>query len=222
MLGSDNSRKTPLVASLNTIAAQRAADAVFAQSREYPGRVESTNGQLVTASFQVFGQPFAGTSGTLKNVTVPIATSVYDWIPLQPQDLGVFKKSDVYLGGISGLGGGTADYTPRGNLSTLFFVPVSNKAWTVPSVANGDTAIRVSQGPHGFGAQDTQGNTTLLLDGQNSKVTVAVKNGATVVIEGTKVTITVPSGGKVIATAGGTPHPVLTETGPSPVLSADA
>src|SRR3981189_2805259 len=105
---SDNSRKIPLARSLNTAAMQRAADAIQQLGKALPCKVEEVKGQIATVSFEVANLPF-----TLPKVKIPIATSKYDWIPIQKGDKGVAQPSDVYLGGISGLGGGTADYPQR-------------------------------------------------------------------------------------------------------------
>lgn len=216
MLSSDTSRKTPLVPSLQQIAGLRAADAIMAQAQELPCQVTAVTGQLVTVSIQVFGQPF---SGAVPNITVPIATSIYDWWPVRVGDLGVLKKSDAYLGAISGIGGGTANFTRRGNLSTLYFQPVSNMAWTLPAVAGGNATVRVVQGPAGVGLQNLAGDTKVLVN--KDGVNINVQGMVTVDIKSDHVTITVPSGKRINMTAGGTLSPVMTVAGISPVLFAD-
>ena len=71
--------------------------------------------------------------------------------------------SDVYLGGVSGLGGGTATFTPTGNLNALVFVPTSNSGWVDP----GAPGQRVVQGPTGVLLQDLAGTAKVdITDGQ--------------------------------------------------------
>ncbi len=50
-------------------------------------------------------------------------------MPTRLGDKGVCFPADVYLGGVSGLGGGTATLTPQGNLSTLMFFATGNNGW---------------------------------------------------------------------------------------------
>lgn len=155
----DNSRKTPFVAGLNRAAAQRAADNRQVAPMALPCQVVAVNGQLVTVSFQVYGGNF-----NLPNVQMPIDTSIYDWLPVQVNDLGLAMPSDFYLGGVSGLGGGTADFTQRGNLSTLVFHPVSSSGWQPPG---GDANKRCIQGPDGVYLRDIGGAATITLDKTN-------------------------------------------------------
>lgn len=144
-----NVQKTPLSVSIPAFARQTAADAIQLLGRALPCSVVSVSGQIVTVSFEVNAAPF-----TLPNITIPITTSAYDWLPIQVGDKGFTVAADVYLGGVSGLGGGVADLTQRGNLSTLIFVPISNSAWSAPG---GDDNMRIVQGPDGVRIQDTTG-----------------------------------------------------------------
>lgn len=116
-----------------------------------PCSVVSVSGQIVKVKFELNAAPF-----TLPPVTLPIATSIYDWLPVQVGDAGVTLPADYYLGGISGLGGGVADLRQHGNLSTLVFQPISNKSWSVP-----DASQRVVQGPGGVLVRDTSNAATI-------------------------------------------------------------
>ena len=138
-----NYQKTPLATSLNRIAQESAATAIQQFGKALPCSVVAVKGQIVKVKFSVTS-PF-----TIPQVTIPIATSLYDWLPVRPGDTGVTMPADVYLGGISGLGGGTANMTQRANLTALVFVPVSNTAWTAP-----DPTQRVVQGTGGVLLQD--------------------------------------------------------------------
>lgn len=152
---SDNTKKTPLAIALDHLARQRAADHIELLGKALPCHVVTVNGQVVTVAFDVVG-PF-----TLPNVTLPLATWSYDWIPVQVNDRGVAVPADVYLGGVSGLGEGTADLSRRGNLSSHYFVPVANTNWQPPG---GDAKMRILQGPDGVRLQDSNANTILTVD----------------------------------------------------------
>lgn len=150
--------KTPLYDSLNRFASQKADDAISITGRELPCHVVSRTGQVVTIAFDVTG-PF-----TLPQVTMPVLTSTSDWLPIQAGTKGTAVPADAYLGGVSGLGGGTADLSQRANLATHYFVPVSNVSWAPPG---GDTDKRALVGKNGVYAADAQGKATLTLDVNN-------------------------------------------------------
>lgn len=152
----DNVTKTPLAVALDHLTRQRTADHLELLGKALPCHVIAVKGQIVTVAFDITG-PF-----TLPNVQLPLATWIYDWIPVQVNDRGVAVAADVYLGGVSGLGGGTADLSRRGNLSgSHYFVPVANSNWQPPG---GDGNVRVVQGPDGVRLQDTGGHTILVVD----------------------------------------------------------
>ncbi|WP_256097496.1 hypothetical protein [Burkholderia cenocepacia] len=104
------------------------------------------SGAIVTVEFELQG------TWTLPPVTIPKAESSWIRNPTQVGDKGITVPADAYLGGISGLGGGTADFRRRGNLSALVFLPVSN-AGSGPDDPN---AAQVC-GPNGMIARTTQG-----------------------------------------------------------------
>lgn len=106
----------------NQIALNRAEELIRKTGFALPCKVESVSGQLVTVSFEVDSSPWQ-----LPQITIPKAEGPYTFNPVQIGDYGVTLSADVYLGGITGLGGGLADWTRRGNLnSTLFWVPLGN------------------------------------------------------------------------------------------------
>ncbi|WP_369050511.1 hypothetical protein [Burkholderia gladioli] len=145
----DNSAKLPLQASLNRVAIGRAQQAINSIGNALPCRVTKVSGSIVTVAFEVSG-PW-----TLPPITIPKAESPWIRMPTQVGDKGVTMPADVYLGGISGLGGGTADFRRRGNLSALVFVPVSNSG----SAPDDPNAAQVC-GPNGVIARTTQGTTS--------------------------------------------------------------
>lgn len=191
----DNARKQPLAYRLNRFSSTQAGDTVELLGKVLPSSISSVSGQIATVGFEIdAGVALPG------GVQMPVAHSLYDWVPYQPGDKGLPIAADVYLGGISGLGGGTADMTQRANLSSLLFLPVSNTAWQPPG---GDPNKRVIQGPSGARMQDMAGKTVIVVDGSN-------------------ITITVPAGSKVTVSSGGTAQPVkLADGSNSLVLMAE-
>lgn len=131
---SGNFQKTPFADSQNVFASRKAQDALAITGKALPASVAAipTPGvPVVTVKFEVQDPVFT----TLPNVTMPVLGSEYVRIPLQAPNgatagtQGVVIAADAYLGGVSGLGGGTASLVQRGNLSTLYFVPLGNKNW---------------------------------------------------------------------------------------------
>lgn len=142
----DNYAKLPLQRSLNRVAIARAAQAIEDTGNALPCRVTKVSGAIVTVEFELQG------TWTLPPVNIPKAESPWIRNPTQVGDKGITVPADAYLGGISGLGGGTADFRRRGNLSALVFLPVSN-AGSGPDDPN---AAQVC-GPNGMIARTTQG-----------------------------------------------------------------
>lgn len=127
-------QKIPFARSLNRIAQNRALDEIAKRGQSLPGRVTAVTGAIVTVAFDI--EP-----ATLSKVTMPLAGSEYSRLPIQVGDKGYAAAADAYLGGVSGLGGGTADLSLRGNLSTLVWVPLGNKDWPVPPGSDGNTHV---------------------------------------------------------------------------------
>ena len=142
-----NYQKTPIGESLARIPQAVVLTEMQKQGKAFPCTVVAVSGQIVTVKFEVVS------SNTLPQISIPIATSRYDWLPVQVGDQGITVPADVYLGGISGLGGGTADMAPRANLAALLFLPCANKAWTTTNAS-----MRVVQGPDGVLIQDMNGD----------------------------------------------------------------
>ncbi|CAG9225982.1 hypothetical protein [Burkholderia vietnamiensis] len=145
----DNYSKLPLQRSLNRVAITRAQQAIRSTGRALPCRVTKVSGAIVTVEFEVQG------AWTLPPVTIPKAESPWIRNPTQVGDKGVTMPADAYLGGVSGLGGGTADTRAPGNLSALVFVPVSN----VGSAPDDQNAAQVC-GPNGAIMRTTDGPTS--------------------------------------------------------------
>jgi hypothetical protein len=135
----DNSQKTPLVRSLNQLAQRRALDAIQELGQALPCSVIAVSGSIVTVKFEV------QSTYTLPSVTVPKAESEWIRTPTQVGDKGFVVPADTYLGGVSGLGGGTAGLSLQANLSALVFLPVASKSFS----ASDDPNAALIYGPNG-------------------------------------------------------------------------
>jgi hypothetical protein len=114
-----------LTDSLVRSAARQAANAIQITGKALPCSVTTVvSSGIVTVKFEV-------QSGfTLPLVTCPKAGTEWMRYPTQVGDKGFVTTADAYLGGMSGLGGGVANLTQRGNLTALVFVPLGNTAWS--------------------------------------------------------------------------------------------
>ena len=127
---SDNAQKQPFARSLNIAAEKQAKDAMSQMGRALPCSVVRVSGSIVTVKFEL------NSVYTLPQVTVPMFGPEWIRYPTQVGYLGVVLPIDTYLGGISGLGGGIADLSMPGNLSSLIFFPIANKNWSQSENAN--------------------------------------------------------------------------------------
>lgn len=137
-------QKTPLSRTLSSLASAQALNEIQQRGLRLPGHVVAVSGAIVTVAFDVIGI-------TLPQVTMAAQMSKYMRLPIQVGDLGYATTADAYLGGVTGLGGGVADNTQRGNLSALVWVPVGNRSWsaidstsTHLESANGQFTVDVS------------------------------------------------------------------------------
>lgn len=123
-----NVQKTPFSQSIERFADRKIASALELLGQSLPASVVGVKSSgIVTVKFELANVPF-----TLPQITVPIAFPEYVRLPIQQGMKGMVIAADAYLGGMSGLGGGTADLTPRPNLSNLVFVPLGNSSWAAP------------------------------------------------------------------------------------------
>lgn len=134
-----------------------------------PATVVSVTGSIVTVNFEIMGV-------VLPQVEMPLAGPEYVRYPIQPGCKGVCLPADFYLGAMSGLGTGTADTTPRGNLSTLVFFPIGNKNWSAPDNPN----ATVIYGPEGV----------ILRDSGSACVFTLTASGVTVTLGSNEVSLT--------------------------------
>ncbi|EDA9948475.1 hypothetical protein A6J17_24945, partial [Salmonella enterica] len=124
---------------MNNFADQKIAAAMQMAGKILPAEVVSQSGKMVTVTFLLRDIPY-----TLPQLTIPLFGPQYIRYPMQKGDKGIVIPADAYLGGVSGLGGGTADLTPPANLSALVFLPISNTEWE-----NVDGQVLTLYGPEG-------------------------------------------------------------------------
>ena len=142
-----NYRRTPIGASLPRIARETADTQLQKTAKALPCTVVSVNGQFVTVKFEVDAGPF-----TLQNITIPINTSKYDWIPVQSGDTGYTQPANVALANISGVTTSIPALVQSGNLTGLAFQPAARKQFTAVN-----SNQRVVQGPAGARVQTLDG-----------------------------------------------------------------
>ncbi|MHB1267239.1 MAG: hypothetical protein ACYCY2_06505 [Acidithiobacillus ferriphilus] len=148
--------------SLNKMAVNRALEAIQNAGKSLPCEVTAIDGAIVTVKFNLDTAPW-----TLPPISIPKLESPWMRSPTQIGDMGLAVPAGTYLGGISGLGGGVADMRNPGNLSALYFVPISSAGSPPPNV-NAATM----QGPEGFVCQTTQGSTPCSIIGDQNGITM--------------------------------------------------
>lgn len=151
----DNSQKTAFALTSNQWATRRINDAVQLAGKALPAQVvaiPNAGVPIVTIKFLLTG------IFTLPVVTLPVAGAIYFRPPTQVGDLGAVFPLDTYLGGVSGLGGGTADLSQRANLSTLVWFAIGNKNW-----APVDADVFTLFGPNGVTIRDSASESELKL-----------------------------------------------------------
>ncbi|ELM1462761.1 hypothetical protein AAII44_001160 [Salmonella enterica] len=163
---------------MNNFADQKIAAAMQMTGKVLPAEVVSQSGKMITISFLLRDIPY-----TLPKLTIPLFGPQYIRYPMQKGDKGIVIPADAYLGGASGLGGGTADLTPPANLSALVFLPISHTEWE--SV---DGQVLTLYGPEGVTIRDAGSNTTFLLTPQS--ITIVTPEQFKVIVGDTVLTLT--------------------------------
>ncbi|SMG37153.1 hypothetical protein [Cedecea sp. NFIX57] len=163
---------------MHNFADQKIASAMQMAGKVLPASVVEQSGKMVTVSFLLQDIPW-----TLPQVTIPLFGPQYIRYPMQKGDKGIVIPANTYLGGVSGLGGGTADLTPPANLSALVFLPVSNTEWQ-----NVDYNVLTMYGPEGVTLRDSGSNTTFLLTPDS--ITIATPKQFKVTVGNTVLTLT--------------------------------
>jgi len=175
----DNFSKLWLQKSQNSLAINRAAQEIRKQGRALPCRVTKVVGAIVTVEFEMDTSTW-----TLPPITIPKAESPWFRHPTQVDDLGMTLPADVYLGGISGLGKGIANFLRRGNLSALVYVPVSN----ADSGPDDPNAAQVC-GPNGAIIRTTTGTKSSIVTNTNG--TTITFGTTTLIVNASSITFTV-------------------------------
>ena len=150
----ENSSKLWLQSSLNKAAVRRVRDVIQSLGKSLPCRVTAVSGAIVKVAFEVNASPW-----TLPEITIPKAESNWVRMPTQVGDFGWTVPADVYLGGVSGLGGGTANLAKPGNLAALVFVPISN----LSSPPDDQNAAQI-MGPNGAIIRTLDGNVSVVVN----------------------------------------------------------
>lgn len=171
-----NAQKIPLGRSLNTFAQGKVLDALQITGKALPVSVVAVAGSIVTVKFELAAPPRV--PFTLPNVTIPMFGPEYIRYPTQVGDKGVVFAIDTYAGGISDLGGGTADLSVRANLTALVFFPIASKNWSTTD----DPDAVVIYGPNGAVIRDTKHNSSVVVT--KDSITITVQDGKTVTVNG--------------------------------------
>lgn len=147
----DNAQKTPLAQTLNRWADKKIDSAASLLGKSFPASVLGVDGTgtIVTVKLEVQGAPFK-----FPDITCPVYGPQWVRWPLQAGDPGVCFSSDLYLGGMSGLGGGVAGLTQMMNLGSLVWFPIGNSNFDQTENPN---AV-VIYGPDGTVLKTTAGN----------------------------------------------------------------
>jgi hypothetical protein len=170
----DNAQKVPLARSLEAFGLRKAQSAIDLLGQSLPASVVAVpSSGIVKVKVELTNLPF-----TIPQITVPIFGAEYLRLPIQVGMKGAVMAFDYYLGGMTGLGGGTADLTPRPNLSNLVFAPLGSTAWSVVE----DPNAVVLYGPNGAILRDAQGRIKLFL--QPAKAELDLPGGVPFVING--------------------------------------
>lgn len=176
----DNNQKTPQQQSLNAFAKSKALEQIIQTGRSLPCIVSAITGSIVTVTFQIQSAP-GQTPVTIPSVTIPIIGSEYIRLPIQVGCTGMTVAADAYLGGMSGLGGGTATLGQQANLSALAFVPLGAMSFSAQ-----DGNVVVIYGPHGVTLADSSFASTIKLTPTSITLTAG---GKTVLINSTGITL---------------------------------
>lgn len=171
-------KKLSFAGNMNNFAANKIAQAQLMAGKVLPAAVVERNGNMVVIQVLLRNVPYV-----VPHLTVPLFGPEYIRYPMQPGDKGILIPADTYLGGVSGLGGGTADLTPPANLSALTFLPISNTEWD--SV---DPNALTMYGPEGVTLRDSGSNTTFLLTPDS--ITIVTPGQFKVTVGGTAFTLT--------------------------------
>lgn len=173
----DNAQKTWFQISLNRFGEKKAAEAIQLLGKALPASIAAVpvaGVPIVEVKFEVNAAPF-----TIPNVTCALFGPEWIRCPMPVGTKGVVFPADLYLGGVTGLGGGVAEIGQvPGNLSALVFFPVGNKGW---EASEAPTSL-VLYGPDGVVIRDAAKRTTITLTADG--VTIALEAGKALTVNG--------------------------------------
>lgn len=160
-----NAQKTPFAESLHRFGDIKSQDWLSRLPQSMPATVVEIVGALVKVSIDGNWTPF-----NIPQVLVPKFESAYGRAPTQAGDKGAIIGINYYIGGQSGLGGGSANLYPRANLTNAIWLPISQKSFG----AVNPNAYTI-QGMAGVVLQDTTNAASLTL----TPTGIALKIGGT-------------------------------------------
>jgi hypothetical protein len=138
-----NPQKQPMVKTFNTWWERQAEGFNDLLSKSVPATVVSVeaNCAIVTVKVEIKGFIFP-------QVRCPVGSPQWDRLPIQEGDKGVLLSADFYMGGMSGIGGGTAEMIQMANLANGIWFPIGNTAF--PEATDSfPKGARVIYGPDG-------------------------------------------------------------------------
>lgn len=133
--------------------------------KTWPCTIKTVGNQTVTVSFD------GVSTWPVQNMTIPVAQSRYQRLPLQAGDQGLAMTADTFLGSITGGGGAPVLGRSYGNLSRLVFVPVGSSAFPAPA----DLSSHLIQGPTGVTLQTLDGTCKLVLTSTGVVITIGAQ-----------------------------------------------
>lgn len=159
-----NAQRTPLVDGLNRFVNDKIFDASELVGKSLPATVVEVDpsGTIVKVNFEI------DTKVNIPQVQCPIGFPEWVRWPIQKGDKGFVTSCDLYMGGMSGLGGGKASFTQQPNLTTLIWFPCGNIA--LPSTD--DPQKVVLYGPTGVILEDQQKKCILTLTPDGITITL--------------------------------------------------
>jgi len=186
MSGTTNAQKRFHGRDLHEFGDKKTQDWLQRTPKSVPCTVTAVEYPFVTVQVNMNAAPF-----TLPKIKVPQSQSAYFREPTQVGDQGFLEIADYYLGGVSGLGGGVADLTPRGNLSTGVYRPITRASFS-PMVDPNKAQV---QGPEGVVIQDDGGHCVITVT--PTTITIVDESGNEVVMKSGELCLVPAPGGTV-------------------------
>jgi hypothetical protein len=121
-MGRYDALKHPFAVSMGGWAYRKTNDAQERQPKSIPCHVTKVDKDFITVAFETQNNIF-----TPPTVKIPQSWSKFSREPTQVGDKGYAVPGDYYLGGVTDDAGGSTDFYPRGNLTTLSFNGISHK-----------------------------------------------------------------------------------------------